>query len=235
MTIGRDQPVQFSAGDITIEGELHLPPGNGPFPAVAVCHPHPLYGGDMNNGVVITICQALVGQGVAALRFNFRGVGSNGRLPGVDANRSRYGGGAGERDDTVAALTFLSSRQDIDPARIGLAGYSFGGGVALPVALGDERVRRVLLVSPALSDSGWTEMEKYPRPKLVIVGGADSVIAPERFEEYRAGAEHPADYKLVPAADHFWAGFDNEIAAAVRSFFSQWFPSDTDLPKEVAQ
>ncbi len=226
MTIGRDQPVQFSAGDITIEGELSLPPGNGPFPAVAVCHPHPLYGGDMNNSVVVTICQALVGQGVAALRFNFKGVSSSGRLPG---------GGTGERDDTVAALTFLSSLQDIDPARIGLAGYSFGGGVALPVALADERVRRMLLVSPALSDSGWTEMGKYPRPKLVVVGGTDSVVAPERFEKYRAGAEHPADYKLVPAADHFWAGFDKEIAAAVGSFFGQWFLSDTDLPQEVAQ
>ncbi len=215
MTSGHGQSVEFPSGDVTIEGELLLPAGKGPFPAVAVCHPHPLYGGDMNNSVVVTICRALTEQGVAALRFNFKGVGASG---------GRHSGGAGERDDTVAALAFLESRKEVDSARIGLAGYSFGGGVALPVALGDERVRRVMLVSPALSDSGWGELEKYPRPKLVIVGGADSVVPPQRFEELRAAAKRPADYKLVPAADHFWSGFEGEIAAEAGRFFGQWPP-----------
>jgi alpha/beta superfamily hydrolase len=155
----------------------------------------------------------LVGQGIAALRFNFRGVG---------ASSGRYGGGAGEREDTAAALAFLLARKDIDSARIGLAGYSFGGGVALPVALAQKRVGRLLLVSPALSDSGWLEMENYPGPKLVIVGGADSVVPPARFEELRAASKQPGDYKLVPAADHFWSGFEGVIAAETAGFFGQW-------------
>ncbi|MEE8353985.1 MAG: alpha/beta fold hydrolase, partial [Dehalococcoidales bacterium] len=226
MNSGHGEHVEFPAGDIILEGDLHLPTGKGPFPAVAVCHPHPLYGGDMNNSVVVTICRALVGQGVAALRFNFRGVG------GSDG---RHSGSAGERDDTIAALAFLALRKDVDSARIGLAGYSFGGGVALPVALGDERVRRMMLVSPALSDSGWGELEKYPRPKLVIVGGADSVVPPQRFEELRAAAKSPANYKLVPAADHFWSGLEEEIAAAAGSFFSQWSSGDVESPVEAAQ
>ncbi len=213
--------VEFTVGEATIEGELHLPAGTGPFPGVAVCHPHPVYGGDMNNNVVVTICRALVSQGVAALRFNFRGVGASG---------GRYDGTGGERDDTVAALAWLSSREDIDPSRIGLAGYSFGGGVALPVALGDERVRRLMLVSPALSDSGWGELEKYPRPKLVVVGGADSVVPSERFEELRTAARSPADYKLVPGADHFWSGFEVAIGADVEGFFGQWPPDEAGSP-----
>ncbi len=221
MSHGHGEPVEFTVGELPIEGELHLPAGEGPFPGVAVCHPHPLYGGDMNNNVVVTICRALVAQGVAALRCNVRGVGASG---------GHYGDGQGERDDTVAAVACLSSREDVDSSRIGLAGYSFGGGVALPVALGDERVHRLMLVSPALSDSSWSELEKYPRPKLVVVGGAESVVPSQRFEELRTAARRPGDYKLVPAADHFWSGFEAEIAADAEGFFGQWPPDEAGSP-----
>jgi len=212
MAIGHGEPVEFPSGDITIEGELHLPEGGGPFPAVAVCHPHPLYGGDMYNNVVIAICWALVKQRVAALRFNFRGVGASG---------SRRGDGD-ERDDASAALAFLASWKDVDASRIGIAGYSFGGGIALPVALGGERVSRMMLVSPALSDSGWGEIERFSGPKLIMIGGADSVVPPWFFEQQRAAASRPDDYRLVPAADHFWSGFEEEIAAEAEHFFGEW-------------
>lgn len=212
MAFGRGEKVEFSSGDITLEGELILPEGDGPFAAVAVCHPHPLYGGNMDNDVVVTICRALTGQGIAALRFNFRGVGASG---------GRFGGN-GERDDASAALTYLESRKEVDASRLGMAGYSFGGGVALPVALGDGRVGRVMLVSPALSDSGWGEFEKFSRPKLVMIGGQDSVVPPQLFEQQRAKASRPGDYKLVLAADHFWSGFEGEITAEAERFFGGW-------------
>ena len=65
------EAVTFAAGNLRLEGALHLPSGVPPFPAVAVCHPHPLYGGDMNNPLVVGICEGLVAAGIAALRFNF--------------------------------------------------------------------------------------------------------------------------------------------------------------------
>ena len=117
--------VDFPCGDITLEGEWHLPQGKGPFPAVVVCHPHSLYGGNMSNNVVVAICQSLLQNSVAAFRFNFRGVGKS---------DGTFGGGTAEQQDVSAALDFASSTPNIDPVRIGLAGYSFGGSVALPVA-----------------------------------------------------------------------------------------------------
>ena len=137
---------RFPCGDITLEGEWHFPQGNGPFPAVVVCHPHPLFGGDMLNNVVVAICQALSRQSIAAFRFNFRGVGNSG---------GAFGRGIAEQEDVKAALAFVLSNPDIDAGRIGLVGYSFGASVALPVALQDERLGLLALVSPALSDSGW--------------------------------------------------------------------------------
>jgi putative ATPase len=202
--------VEFPCGGITLEGELHLPPGEGPFPAVVVCHPHSLYGGNMDNNVVMAICEALSAESVAALRFNFRGVGGSG---------GAFGGGTGERDDVAAALDFVSGAGKIDPSRLGLAGYSFGGGVALPVAIRDERVGRLALVSPALSESGWEQLETFARPKLVIVGEADSVIRLERFRQLVGASRRPTAYRAVAGVDHFWGGHEADLGAQLAEFF----------------
>src|SRR5688572_2580189 len=88
-------PVSGSAESLVLQGILARPEGFGPFPGVVICHPHPLYGGDMENNVVQVITRALVKQGIAALRFNFRGVGLSG---------GRHGEGIGEQEDVRAAL-----------------------------------------------------------------------------------------------------------------------------------
>ena len=116
----REVRLEFKSGGLSLEGVLALPGGTGPFPAVIVCHPHSLYGGSMSNSVVVAICQALARQSIAALRFNFRGVGRSG---------GNYGGGIDEQEDVRAALALVPSTSEIDPKKIGLAGYSFGAGV----------------------------------------------------------------------------------------------------------
>lgn len=110
--------VTLQAGGLLLEGCLELPQGTGPVPGVVLCHPHPLYGGDMENNVIVAVGRALVRSGLAALRFNFRGVGRS---------QGEFAGGVGEQEDARAALSFLATRPEIDPARLGIAGYSFGG------------------------------------------------------------------------------------------------------------
>ncbi|UCB42499.1 MAG: AAA family ATPase [Dehalococcoidales bacterium] len=203
--------VDFRCGEITLEAVWHLPQGKGPFPVVVVCHPHSLYGGNMQNNVVVAICEALSQQGIAAFRFNFRGVEGSG---------GQFGGGVAERDDVKAALDFVISTENINPEKVGLAGYSFGGSVALPVALEEKRVRNLVLVSPALTESGWQQLEKYPHSKLVIVGGNDSVIRLEQFQQLAAAAGNPEEYQTVAGADHFWWGLETELAQKVADFFA---------------
>ncbi|MFN2182909.1 MAG: alpha/beta hydrolase, partial [Anaerolineae bacterium] len=74
---------------------LHRAEGEGQHPAAVICHPHPLGGGSMHNGVVRAIARTLVSSGVVALRFNFRGVG---------ASEGTFDNGVGERDDVAGAL-----------------------------------------------------------------------------------------------------------------------------------
>jgi len=168
----------------------------------------------MLNNIVITICQALSRYSIAAFRFNFRGVGSS---------EGEFGGGIAEQEDVKAALDFLWSTADIDTERIGLAGYSFGASVALAVAIQDERVGRLALVSPALSDSGWEQLKGYHKAKLVIVGDADSFIPPERFQQRIKEMADPKQYQVVSGADHFWRGYEEEVAQKVTQFFAAGF------------
>lgn len=207
--------ITFACGDISLEGILHSSE-TSPSPAVIVCHPHPLYDGNMSNNVVVAICQALAQRSIAALRFNFRGVGSS---------QGTFGGGIAEQDDVKAALAFISGSSDIDPKRIGLAGYSFGASVALAVARQDERNQLLALVSPPLSDSGWEQLKKLSKPKFLIVGSADSIIPRERFQQYIKDIPDAKPYQVVAGADHFWWGYEEELAQKIAQFFVAGFNS----------
>jgi hypothetical protein len=70
--------VTFKTNGLNFEGVVAQPEAHaGPMPGVVVCHPHPLYGGNMDSSVVLAVAFALVEHGFATLRFNFRGVGNS--------------------------------------------------------------------------------------------------------------------------------------------------------------
>jgi hypothetical protein len=167
----------------------------------------------MHNNVVMAVCEGLLGQSIAALRFNFRGVGGS---EGV------YGSGITEREDVKAALAFICARPEIDAEKIGLAGYSFGAMAALPVALEDDRVKRLALISP-LIDSVWEQLKGYPKPKLLMVGSVDAFIPAREFQRYAEGMPEPRQYFVVTGADHFWWGYEGEVAQKVSRFFDEGF------------
>jgi len=207
----KPERVSIPSGEISLEGVLHLPECKGPFPGVVVTHPHPLYGGDMESNVVLAVCEALVEKSIAALRFNFRGVGGSG---------GSYGGGVKEQDDVKATLDYLSARREIDTGRLGLAGYSFGGAVAFAVAQAETRVMAIALVSPALRGEGWEQLAAFGRPKLVLLGEADTVVPRAQWQKYTAQSR---DFQVIPAADHFWWGCEEEIERKVGQFLGKEF------------
>jgi alpha/beta superfamily hydrolase len=97
-----------------------------------------------------------------------------------------------------------------------LAGYSFGGAVAFSVAQEDARVKKLLLISPALNDNGWGELKRYSRPKLILLGEADTVVAYARLKKHFNVDNR---FKIIAGADHFWWGFEEEISKRVKEFF----------------
>jgi alpha/beta superfamily hydrolase len=91
----REREVTFPSGALTLEGTYYTAGDEEPRAGVVVCHPHPQYGGDMRNVVVSTVVRGALDAGLGALVFNFRGVGES---------EGAFDGGAGEREDVLAAL-----------------------------------------------------------------------------------------------------------------------------------
>lgn len=183
-----EEPVRFGApGGPTLDGALAHPPGATG--GVVVCHPHPLYGGDMDNPVVLALRLACRDAGLAVLRFDFRGVR---RSAGV------HDAGVGEQDDVRAALDLLEDRLRKTPA---LAGYSFGAAMAAAVAAAGRPLAGLALVAPP----GATVIPAASYPVLVAAGSDDHVCSSATLAAWRA-ALPGGSVHVIPGGDHFFSG-----------------------------
>ena len=204
--------VSFPSGELSLEGILAIPQGAGPFPAVIVCHPHPLYGGSMDNNVVYSLSEALIQASLASFKFNFRGVGGS---------QGEFGQGIGEQEDVEAAISFINTVKKVDSKRIGLAGYSAGAGFALPVGLNDVRIKALAAVSPPLPMFDFDFLKDCPKPKLFISGSRDNFTPADQFLEFCQSLPEPKEYESIEGADPFWWGYETRLAAKVTAFFTK--------------
>jgi len=201
--------VEFKSGELTLEGYLELPEGSGPFPASIVCHPHSLYGGSMHNNVVMGVCTHLVRSGVAALRFNFRGVGRS---------EGQFGEGIKEQDDARAALDFLLKRDEIDGERIALTGYSFGAFVGLAALSESDNIKALVAISPPLTLFEFDYLKSCTKPKIMLIGDMDQFTPETVFNDFYSELPEPKEKRILQGADHFYWGYEDEVGKTVAEF-----------------
>ena len=153
--------------EVVLEAELALP--EQPRAAVVLCHPHPLYGGSMRSIVISELFHALPARDVACLRFNFRG---------VEGSTGTHDEGRAEGADAGAAIDALVGAT---PPRtpVVLAGWSFGGDVALSVH--DDRLAAWLVIAPTLRFTQVGPVAADPRPKHLVLAEHDEYRAPEEI------------------------------------------------------
>src|SRR5262245_35189836 len=162
---------------------------------LVVCHPHPLYGGDMENPVVTRTAEVAREMGLATLRFNFRGVGTS---------EGTHDEGRGEQDDVRAALAALAAK--LPPGRpLGLAGYSFGAWVSAHVATRESCLSALGLIAPPLAMLDFGAPITPPLDVLLVRGTRDPYFPPSEFE--RLASQLPAARTVtIDGADHFFFG-----------------------------
>ena len=187
-----------------------MPEGDGPFPAVIVCHPHPLYGGTMDNNVVRSLCETLTKASFASFKFNFRGVGGS---------QGEFGQGIGEQEDVEAAVSFVSTVKKVDCKRLGLVGYSAGAGFALPVGCKDAQIKALAAVSPPLTMFDFDFLKDCPKPKFLISGSRDDFTPADEFLGFCQNLPEPKQCQRIEGTDHFWRGYESRLAAEVTEFF----------------
>ena len=134
-----------------------------PVGVVVLSHPHPLFGGTMDNKVVQTMVRAFLQMGWRTVRHNFRGVG---------ASEGTHDEGRGESEDLLAVI----AAHRLPGRPLALAGFSFGAYVTTLAAArleGDARASRVLLVGPSTQRALPADV---PPDTVVIHGEADDVV-----------------------------------------------------------
>ncbi|MCU0588705.1 MAG: alpha/beta fold hydrolase [Syntrophobacteraceae bacterium] len=203
-----EQRARIAAGPHELEGAYGAGSGRE---GVVVCHPHPLYGGSMDNNVVLALQRSLASVGWATLRFNFRGVGSSG---------GTYGDGHGEVEDLLAAAAFLG-HQGLE--RIHVAGYSFGAWVALG-ACQEQRMKpaALILVSPPLDFLDFTSLYLPTSPTLITLGESDSFCGVPALRQWTAGpamrqSKEPR-VEILTDCDHFYRGHEAKLERIVEAF-----------------
>lgn len=161
-----------------------------------VAHPHPLYGGTLDNKVAATLARSFAGLGWLSVRFNFRGVG---------ASEGTHDEGVGETTDFLHLVDAIPMLPDIashlaNPPRLSLAGFSFGSYVAARAALAlAGRHPRLVLVGAA---AGKWDMPKVVEGTLVIHGELDETIPLADVLEWARPQGLPV--VVIPGADHFF-------------------------------
>jgi hypothetical protein len=184
-----------------LEAVVEDPGTAGPSYAV-LCHPHPLFGGTMDNKVITTVARALQATGIPTLRFNFRGVG---------ASAGSFDQGIGETSDAEAAASWGAERW---PGRsLVIAGFSFGAGIALRLAR-QRLPRQLITIAPAIQHVDVSGI--VPQcPWLIVQGDADDVVDPAAVIEWAERLDPKPRLVVLPGVGHFFHGRLHDLRDAV--------------------
>ncbi len=204
----------FRCGSIVLEGVIEAPDDiSKPAAGAVICHPHPLYGGNMYNNVTSALKKGLVAREVVCLRFNFRGTGKS---------EGSHGEGVDELEDVRAAVDYLVEQPMVDAGRIIVAGYSFGCWVGLRAASVDHRPSRLIGISPPVDHYDFSFLFKETRPKLLIAGDRDFVCSEGKFMQLMENIPEPKQSLLIAGADHFHSGREEVLVREMAGFLDKY-------------
>jgi len=171
-------------------------------PVALLLHPHPLYGGTMNNPIVMELYNIFDDLGFSTFRFNFRGVGKS---------EGKFDNGLGELADAAAALDWIQ-RQNPNTNQCWVSGFSFGAVICMQLLMRRPEITRFVSVSPQPNLYDFNFLAPCPASGLIVHGKKDE-IAPlddvqKLAQKLQAQKNITVEYEEVSGANHF---YDNEI------------------------
>lgn len=183
--------IEGDAGALEIRVHSQQEENNG---VVIISHPHPLYGGTMNNKVVTTLEKSFVNQGYQTIAYNFRGVGES---------EGEYDNGIGEQEDLLSVVNW--AKQNFPPTKLILAGFSFGSYVSLKVYETAE-ADCLCTVAPPVGLYDFSVIDNVEIPWMLIQGGKDEVVDSEGIIQWAMSRSVVPDVYWRSKASHFFHG-----------------------------
>ena len=194
----------FTGPEGRIEGRYHHSDNKGA-PIVVVLHPHPLYGGTMNNKITYNLYQSFVRNGFSVLRFNFRGVGKS---------QGKFDDGMGELTDAATALDWIQL-QNPDAPTCWIAGFSFGSWIAMQLLMRRPEIEGFISVSPPANLYDFSFLSPCPAAGLITQGDKDDIVNEDSVSKLaqKLGSQKGANitYKVIGGADHYYRNNLDEL------------------------
>ncbi|MEM6421147.1 MAG: alpha/beta hydrolase [Pseudomonadota bacterium] len=203
--------VIFPGPDGRLEGRYH-PNTDRDAPIALVLHPHPQFGGTMNNPVTYNLHYAFRELGFTVMRFNFRGVG---RSQGV------FDQGIGELSDAAAALDYLQSLNP-NARACWVAGFSFGAWIGMQLLMRRPEISGFVSVAPPANMYDFSFLAPCPSSGLIINGEADRIVPMGDTEKLAAKLKQQKGITIthttVPTANHFFEAGMEEMIDVVKGY-----------------
>ena len=203
--------VIFPGPDGRLEGRYH-PQKPKDAPIALILHPHPQYGGTMNNKVVYNLHYAFHRLGFAVMRFNFRGVGRS---------QGEYDEGIGELSDAAAALDYL---QHLNPnARATwVGGFSFGAWIGMQLLMRRPEIGGFVSIAPPANMYDFTFLAPCPSSGLIVHGGADRIVPTSEVQKLvdklKSQRGITITHETLPEAGHFFENHLEEMTGLVEGY-----------------
>ena len=189
-----------------IEALIETPGAASPKAFGVICHPHSLFGGTLQNKVVHTLARSFQELGAPTIRFNFRGVGGS---------SGSFADGIGETEDALAVVA--EGKRRWPGAHVWLAGFSFGGAVAVRAAA-RASARLLVTVAPAVRLIDVSDSKVPDCPWLIVQGDVDELVEPAAVLQWAAELAPAPTVKVLPGVGHFFHGKLTELTSLVVDF-----------------
>ena len=161
-------------------------------------HPHPQYGGTMNNEVVFNLYQNFARRGFSSLRFNFRGVGRS---------KGQFDNGQGELSDAASALDWMQSHNP-NTNTCWIAGFSFGAWVAMQLMMRRPEISGFISIATPASQYDFSFLAPCPASGMIIHGDKDEVEPQSSVNKLAQKLQKQKnikiDYRIIEGSDHFF-------------------------------
>ncbi len=205
--------VHISGPSGRLEARFH-PQKNESAPVAIILHPHPKFGGTMNNKVVYNLHYCFFNLGFTCLRFNFRGVGKS---------EGEFDDGLGELADAASALDFLQTHTP-NSTSCWVIGFSFGSWIGMQLLMRRPEINGFVSISPPANSYDFSFLAPCPSSGLIINGSLDSLVPPSAIKvlsdrlKLQKGIE--VSHKEIEGADHFFTNFEAEMTNAVNEYLT---------------
>lgn len=204
----------FNGPEGRLEGRYHHSKTPGATIAL-VLHPHPQFGGTMNNKVVYAMYQSFVKRGFSTLRFNFRGVGRS---------QSTFDNGQGEMSDAASALDWMQAHNPNAQA-CWIGGFSFGAWISMQLMMRRPEINGFLTISPPASQHDFSFLAPCPASGLIVHGDKDEIVAVDSVDKLAAKLQSQknitVDYEIVKGCDHFYGDHMDKLNKIINDYLDK--------------